>query len=56
MKSEGDLSNDASSEVMRMIARAIDGVRYGSVEVMIQDGRVVQVERKEKFRLERRPG
>ena len=45
--------SSSSSEVMQLIARAIDGVRYGSIEVVIQDGRVVQVERKEKFRFER---
>jgi hypothetical protein len=37
-------------EVLRRIASAISGVRFGSVEVVIQDSRVVQIERKEKFR------
>ena len=27
--------------------------RFGSVEVVIQDGRVIQIERKEKFRFDR---
>ena len=53
MKLEQDPRCNPSSEVMQLIARAIDGVRFGSVEVVIQDGRVVQVERKEKFRFER---
>jgi hypothetical protein len=39
--------------LLEQIARAIDGVRFGSVEIVIQDGRVVQIERKEKFRLDR---
>ena len=47
-------SNDRS-DVLRRIASAIDGVRFGSVEVVIQDSRVVQIERKEKFRFDR-PG
>ncbi len=34
------------------VVRAIRGVRYGSVEVRIHDGHVVQIERREKLRLE----
>jgi hypothetical protein len=43
------------NEVLRRIANAISGVRFGSVEVVIQDSRVVQIERKEKFRFDK-PG
>ena len=43
------------NEVLRRIASAISGVRFGSVEVVIQDSRVVQIERKEKFRFDK-PG
>jgi hypothetical protein len=43
----------AGDEVLRRIANAISGVRFGSVEVVIQDSRVVQIERKEKFRFDR---
>ena len=46
------------------LIQAVRGVRYGSVEVRIHDGRVVQIERREKVRLDgagsrpdhRRPG
>ena len=44
---------DASDEILRRIASAISGVRFGSVEVVIQDSRVVQIERKEKFRFDK---
>ena len=44
---------DTSDEIIRRIAQAISGVRYGSVEVVIQDSRVVQIERKEKFRFDK---
>jgi len=44
-----------SDEILRRIASAISGVRFGSVEVVIQDSRVVQIERKEKFRFDK-PG
>jgi len=38
--------------LLNRIAQAIGGLRFGSVEIVIQDGRVVQIERKEKFRLD----
>jgi hypothetical protein len=50
-----ELQPDAEpgDDVIRRIAKAISGVRYGSIEVVIQDSRVVQIERKEKFRLDK---
>jgi hypothetical protein len=33
------------------IARALRGLRYGSVEIVVHDGRVTQIERKEKVRV-----
>ncbi len=44
---------DSGDEILRRIANAINGVRFGSVEVVIQDSRVVQIERKEKFRFDK---
>ncbi|MFZ0679781.1 YezD family protein [Candidatus Binatus sp.] len=44
---------DPGNEILRRIANAISGVRFGSVEVVIQDSRVVQIERKEKFRFDK---
>jgi hypothetical protein len=43
----------SGDEILRRIANAISGVRFGSVEVVIQDSRVVQIERKEKFRFDK---
>lgn len=40
-------------EILQRIAKAISGVRFGSVEIVIQDSRVVQIERKEKFRFDK---
>src|SRR5260370_41272719 len=40
---------DSGDEILRRIASAISGVRFGSVEAVSQDSRVVQIERKEKF-------
>ena len=42
-----------SSQVVRKILEVIGTVRYGSVEIVIQDARVVQIERKEKFRFDK---
>jgi hypothetical protein len=55
LTSPGDLQlePDPGNEVLRRIANAISGVRFGSVEVVIQDSRVVQIERKEKFRFDK---
>ncbi|MGA6971944.1 MAG: YezD family protein [Candidatus Binatus sp.] len=44
---------DSGDEVLQRIVKAISGVRFGSVEVVIQDSRVVQIERKEKFRFDK---
>jgi hypothetical protein len=50
---EAQLQTDSGDEILRRIANAISGVRFGSVEVVIQDSRVVQIERKEKFRFDK---
>lgn len=44
----------ARSEHEESILRAVREVRYGSVEVTIHDGRIVQIERKEKLRFDNR--
>ena len=48
-------ANYPSPDVLDRISQAIRGVRFGSVEVVIQDAKVIQIERKEKFRLEHLP-
>jgi hypothetical protein len=37
------------------LLHAIRSIRFGSVEVIIHDSRVVQIERKEKLRFDSRP-
>jgi hypothetical protein len=44
------MSDRSDAVLMQQIAAAIRGIEYGSVEIVIHDGRVVQVERREKFR------
>jgi hypothetical protein len=40
----------ATSEVVREILSAIENLRYGSVEIVVHDGRVTQIEKREKVR------
>ena len=52
---QGLPSNDgAHDEVAREILRAVRSVNFGSVEITIHDSRVVQIERKEKVRFDKR--
>jgi len=48
-----DIQDTATVEIVREIVRAVQNVRYGSVEVIIQNSKVVQIERKEKFRFDK---
>ncbi|HEY8353767.1 MAG TPA: YezD family protein [Methylophilaceae bacterium] len=43
-------NSPVSSEVIREVAQAIEQLRYGSVEITVHDGRVTQIERREKIR------
>jgi hypothetical protein len=47
----GGGATDLPPEVAEQILRAVRHVKYGSVEVVIHDARVVQVERREKIRV-----
>lgn len=41
---------DEDGDIDRQILLAIKNIRYGSVEIIIHDSKVVQIERKEKVR------
>ena len=45
-----ELSGPADGDWGRLVRRAVQGLRYGSVEVLVHDGRVVQVETRQKVR------
>jgi len=38
----------------RLVLEALRGLRYGSLEVVVHDGRAVRIEKREKVRLEER--
>jgi hypothetical protein len=40
------------TEVSHQIAKVLSGIRFGSVEIIIHESKVVQIERKEKIRFE----
>ena len=49
------VAHDADDkELVERLLTAIRGIRYGAVEIIIHNSKVVQIERKEKYRLEGR--
>jgi hypothetical protein len=40
------------NDIYEQIALAVNGIRFGSIEIIIHDGKVVQIERKEKLRFD----
>ena len=50
------LALERANQTLDRIQAALRGLRYGTVTAVVQDGVVVQIERTEKIRVERRPG
>jgi hypothetical protein len=46
-------SNQISADVRQKVFQAIDAIQYGSVEIIIHDGRIMQIECREKIRIDR---
>lgn len=50
---------ETDEEVLQAVAEAIASVKqqsgYGSIEITVHDGRVTQIERREKVRLQNNP-
>lgn len=42
--------NQKNIEVVQEILRAIEQLRFGSIEITVHEGRVTQIERREKIR------
>jgi hypothetical protein len=45
--------DETEARLAERIVQAIRGLRYGSVEIVVHDGRVVQFERRERVRFDR---
>lgn len=41
-----------TTEIADQIALVLQGIRFGSIEIIIHEGKVVQIERKEKLRFD----
>lgn len=48
-----DSDEGSRMRIEQEILRAINGIRYGSMEIIIHDSKVVQIERKEKVRFDK---
>jgi hypothetical protein len=53
---EGQAGHSINGDVTAAVLDAIRSVRYGSVEIVIHEGRVVGIERREKVRIDSNPG
>lgn len=53
MQHSNGLVNEAHRHLTQKILRALQDIRYGSVEIIIHDSKIVQIERKEKIRIDR---
>lgn len=50
------LEEEANQKVLQEVLRAIQSVRFGAVEIVIHDSKVVQIERREKVRFDNDSG
>lgn len=41
---------------LELVRRQVEALRFGVVQIVVHDSRVVQIERTEKLRIESRPG
>ena len=47
-------SDETSRPWLPIVRQQVDSIRFGVVQIVVHDGRVVQIERTEKVRLDRR--
>lgn len=52
MDTLSDSGQIRAQAAIKTILQALNGLRYGSVEITVHESRIVQIERKEKFRLD----
>jgi hypothetical protein len=45
-----NINNDASHEILRAVEELKNGSGFGSVEIVLHEGRVTQIEKREKLR------
>jgi hypothetical protein len=42
---------DPDQQLLQLVRETVTGIRFGSVTLVIQDGRIIQIDRNEKIRL-----
>ncbi|NOS76914.1 MAG: YezD family protein [Nitrospira sp.] len=47
-----ELTGKSPKDVDEVLRNAIKNIRFGSIEIIIHDSKIVQIERKEKFPLD----
>ena len=52
LQQSNGLVDETNRQLTQQILRALQEIRYGSVEIVIHDSKVVQIERKEKIRID----
>ena len=52
---DNSVIEDYDTAWVRSVVQAVRAIRFGAVELVIHDGRVVQIERREKVRIEDNP-
>lgn len=50
-----DMRSDNDPRIEQTILQALKDLRFGSVEIIVHDSKVVQIERREKVRVELEP-
>ena len=55
MSKKPDSGNIDEAALTERILEALRGLQFGSVEITVHDGRVVQLDRRERVRIERTP-
>ncbi len=45
------LKSDDHKEIALQIAAILQEIRFGSIEIVVHDGRVVQIDKRERFRV-----
>ncbi len=53
MNPHREKGNEELRKIEQELKLALSEIRYGSIEIVIQDSRVVQIERREKVRFDR---
>ena len=43
--------NPVNDEVSKKLNELVKGISYGTVTIVIQDGKIIQIEKNEKFRM-----